>query len=87
MTRNDIVPIRVPRLALLIAAVCSATISQQQFTVYPAGRHGEDARGTAQGPGARDEPARGTAVLEEHLRAYIKHGNVAAGMPSFSDLA
>jgi PQQ-dependent dehydrogenase (methanol/ethanol family) len=58
---------------------------QQVFLKNCAGCHGEDARGTAKAPGLAMNP-RVAAQSSEQLRAYIEHGNVAAGMPSFGDL-
>jgi PQQ-dependent dehydrogenase (methanol/ethanol family) len=47
--------------------------------------HGEDARGTAKGPGLAMNP-RVAGQSVEQLRAYLEHGNSGAGMPSFADL-
>lgn len=47
--------------------------------------HGEDARGTAKGPGLAMNP-RVAAQSVDQLRAYLQRGNAGAGMPSFSDL-
>ncbi len=44
-----------------------------------------DARGTAKGPGLALNP-RVAEQSADQLRAYLEHGNVGAGMPSFSDL-
>jgi PQQ-dependent dehydrogenase (methanol/ethanol family) len=60
-------------------------VAQQVFQTKCAPCHGADARGTAQGPGLAMNP-RVAAQSTEQLRAYLEHGNPAAGMPSFNDL-
>ena len=47
--------------------------------------HGADARGTAKAPGLAMNP-RVAEQSAEQLRAFLQHGNIAAGMPSFADL-
>jgi PQQ-dependent dehydrogenase (methanol/ethanol family) len=59
--------------------------SEQLFHEHCAGCHGADARGTAKGPALAANP-RIAEQSAEQLRAFLEHGNVAAGMPSFSDL-
>jgi PQQ-dependent dehydrogenase (methanol/ethanol family) len=59
--------------------------SQQVFTNRCSACHGEDARGTAKGPGLAMNP-RVAAQSAEQLRAYLEGGNPGAGMPSFGDL-
>jgi PQQ-dependent dehydrogenase (methanol/ethanol family) len=59
--------------------------SEQLFHEHCAGCHGADARGTAKGPGLAAN-ARVAEQSAEQLRAFLEHGNVAAGMPSFSEL-
>ncbi|MGC2657972.1 MAG: PQQ-binding-like beta-propeller repeat protein [Bryobacteraceae bacterium] len=59
---------------------------QQLFTEHCSGCHGADARGTAKGPGLAVNPRIAEQTVEQ-LRSFIEHGNVAAGMPSFRDLA
>jgi PQQ-dependent dehydrogenase (methanol/ethanol family) len=59
---------------------------QQLFISHCASCHGADARGTAKAPGL----AGNSRVAEQsagQLRAFLQRGNVAAGMPSFSDLS
>jgi PQQ-dependent dehydrogenase (methanol/ethanol family) len=51
-----------------------------------AGCHGEDGRGTAKGP-ALVMNQRVAQRSAGQLSAYLEHGNIAAGMPSFSDLS
>ncbi len=51
-----------------------------------AGCHGEDARGTGKAPGLAMNP-RVAEQSAQQLRAYLEHGNPAAGMPSFADLS
>jgi len=57
----------------------------QLFRANCAGCHGDDAKGTAQGPGLamNSRVAKQTAG---ELREFLNHGNPGAGMPSFADL-
>jgi PQQ-dependent dehydrogenase (methanol/ethanol family) len=60
--------------------------TQQMFQEHCASCHGADARGTAKGPGL----AMNSRVAEqsaEEISAFLEHGNVANGMPSFGDLS
>src|ERR1035438_9438787 len=59
---------------------------QQLFGTNCAGCHGDDARGTAKGPALAMNP-RVAEQSAEQLGAYLEQGNIAAGMPSFADLA
>ena len=59
--------------------------TNQVFTNQCAACHGEDARGTAKGPGLAMNP-RVAEQSAEQLRAYLEHGNPGAGMPSFAGL-
>lgn len=68
---------------ILIPFLLSA--QPQAFEKRCAGCHGEDARGTGQGPALANNP-RVAAQTAEQLRDYLLHGNPAAGMPSFSDV-
>ncbi|HEV2444372.1 MAG TPA: PQQ-binding-like beta-propeller repeat protein [Candidatus Sulfopaludibacter sp.] len=70
-------------LALLLAP--RPLLAQQPFAARCAACHGDDARGTAQGPGLAMNPRVAAQSLDQ-LRAYLEHGNPAAGMPSFADL-
>ncbi len=72
-------------LALLVLFSAQAVLAQQPFAQHCAACHGGDARGTGQGPGLANNP-RVAAQSVEELRAYLTHGNPAAGMPSFADL-
>jgi glucose dehydrogenase len=72
-------------LALLFFISAAPLLPQQLFARHCAACHGEDARGTAQGPGLAMNP-RVAEQSEDQLRAYLKRGNAGAGMPSFSDL-
>ena len=72
--------------ALLLLLTAQQLFSQQLFTNRCAACHGEDARGTAKGPGLAMNP-RVAEQSAEQLRAYLEHGNPGAGMPSFADLA
>jgi PQQ-dependent dehydrogenase (methanol/ethanol family) len=60
-------------------------LPQKLFANHCAACHGEDARGTAQGPGLAMNP-RVAEQSAEQLRAYLERGNIGAGMPSFADL-
>ncbi len=71
--------------AFLVLFTAPQLFPQQVFTNQCAACHGEDARGTAQGPGL----AMNQRVAEQsagQLRAYLEHGNPGAGMPSFAEL-
>jgi PQQ-dependent dehydrogenase (methanol/ethanol family) len=70
-------------LALLLFA--PHLLAQQVFAVRCAPCHGQDAHGTAQGPGLALNPRVAEKSADE-LRAYLEHGNPGAGMPSFADL-
>ena len=70
---------------LLLVLSAAPLLPQQLFAKHCAACHGEDARGTAQGPGLATNP-RVAEQSEDQLTAYLKRGNVAAGMPSFADL-
>ena len=73
------------RFALLFLLSAQQLFAQQLFTNRCAGCHGEDARGTAKGPGLAMNP-RVAEQSAEQLRAYLERGNAGAGMPSFADL-
>jgi glucose dehydrogenase len=70
---------------LLLLLSAAPLFPQQLFVKHCAACHGDDARGTAQGPGLATNP-RVAEQSEDQLREYLKRGNVAAGMPSFADL-
>src|ERR1700688_34425 len=58
---------------------------QQLFSENCAGCHGDEGRGSAKGPPL----AMNQRVAEQsaaQLGAYLERGDIAAGMPSFSDL-
>ncbi len=59
--------------------------SQQLFNDHCASCHGADARGTAKGPGLAANP-RVAEQSAEQLRAFLERGNIAAGMPAFTEL-
>jgi PQQ-dependent dehydrogenase (methanol/ethanol family) len=60
--------------------------SQTLFQKNCAGCHGEDARGSAKAPGlAMNQRVAGQSP--EQLSAFLEQGNIAGGMPSFSDLS
>jgi PQQ-dependent dehydrogenase (methanol/ethanol family) len=71
--------------ALLVLLLPRYGLSQQLFATRCAECHGEDARGTAKGPGLAMNP-RVAAQSVEQLRGYLERGNAGAGMPSFAGL-
>jgi len=73
-------------IALLLLLSAQQLLPQQLFIDHCAACHGEDARGTAKGPGLAMNPRVADQSVEQ-LRAYLEHGNTGAGMPSFSDLS
>jgi PQQ-dependent dehydrogenase (methanol/ethanol family) len=59
---------------------------QELFRKNCGGCHGEDARGSAKAPGlAMNQRVAGQSP--EQLSAFLAQGNIAGGMPSFSDLS
>lgn len=72
--------------ALLLLLSVQQVFAQQAFASHCAGCHGEDARGTAKAPGLAMN-ARVAEQSAEQLQAYLKSGNIDAGMPSFADLS
>ena len=75
------------RLAVFcLLLLAQPTPAQEPFTSHCAACHGEDAHGTSQGPGLANNP-RVAEQPAEQLRAYLQHGNPAAGMPSFAGLS
>jgi len=72
--------------ALVLLVLAGVLPAQQPFATRCAGCHGEDARGGAQAPGLANNPRVAAQSLDE-LRAYLEHGNPAAGMPSFRELS
>src|SRR5579859_531507 len=58
---------------------------EQLFVNHCASCHGADARGTAKGPGLNLNPRVAEQSVEQ-LRAFLRQGNIAGGMPSFADL-
>jgi PQQ-dependent dehydrogenase (methanol/ethanol family) len=73
-------------LALFLLLSPRQLSPQQVFVKHCAACHGEEARGTAKGPGLAGNP-RVAQQSAEQLRAYLERGNVGAGMPSFADLS
>jgi PQQ-dependent dehydrogenase (methanol/ethanol family) len=58
---------------------------QQLFAAHCGPCHGEDAKGSAQGPGLALNPRVAERSIDE-LSAYVRAGNTGAGMPSFASL-
>src|SRR6202049_857549 len=73
------------RKVLFFLVSAPQLLPQQLFTRLCASCHGEDARGTAKGPGLAMN-ARVAGQSLEQLRAYLERGNSGAGMPPFADL-
>ncbi len=71
--------------ALVLLLSPQLLLAQPLFAKRCAACHGDDARGTAQGPGLAMNPRVAEQSVEQ-LRAYLERGNPAAGMPSFADL-
>jgi PQQ-dependent dehydrogenase (methanol/ethanol family) len=77
--------------AVLLFLLSQPLLSQQStpqelFRKNCAGCHGEDARGSAKAPGlAMNQRVAGQSP--EQLSAFLAQGNIAGGMPSFSDLS
>jgi glucose dehydrogenase len=55
------------------------------FTARCATCHGDEARGSARGPGLVMNPRVAVQSIDQ-LRAYLVRGNAGAGMPAFADL-
>jgi PQQ-dependent dehydrogenase (methanol/ethanol family) len=76
--------------AAVLDAVLGTSSPQTQappvFAVQCAGCHGEEGLGTTKGPALALSP-RVAEQSADQLAAYLQRGNVAAGMPSFADLA
>src|SRR5271170_3473948 len=71
-------------IALLLLLSAQQLFPQQLFADHCAACHGQDARGTAKGPGL----AMNSRVAEQSAeQLHLEHGNAGAGMPSFSDLS
>jgi PQQ-dependent dehydrogenase (methanol/ethanol family) len=82
--------VKTPQLALLafllpLPVFCQQAQPPKAFQRNCTGCHGDDARGTAQGPALAMNPRVG-AQSADQLDAYLQRGNIGAGMPSFSDL-
>jgi len=73
-------------VSLLLLVSPGTLRAQQPFSKLCSGCHGEEARGSGQAPGLAMNP-RVAAQSVEQLRAYLEHGNPAAGMPAFSELS
>jgi len=73
-------------LALLLFAFSQQLFADEPFATRCGACHGEDARGTAQGPGLAMNPRVAEQSADE-LQAYLEHGNPGAGMPSFASLS
>lgn len=77
-------------VASVLAVVVGTPSPQVQapplFALQCAGCHGEEGLGTAKGP-ALAMNQRVAEQSADQLAAFLQRGNVAAGMPSFADLA
>jgi PQQ-dependent dehydrogenase (methanol/ethanol family) len=76
------------KLAPFIVSIVAAqpVPPQPVFVGRCAACHGEDARGTAQGPGLALNPRVAVRSADE-LEAYLVSGNPGSGMPSFASLS
>jgi len=76
-------------LALFLFLLPLSMLSQQSTELFRkncAGCHGEDGRGSAKAPGlAMNQRVAGQSP--EQLSSFLEQGNIAGGMPSFSDLS
>ncbi len=72
-------------LTLLLLLAAQQLFPQQPFAIHCSSCHGEDARGSAKGPGLAMNP-RVAEQSPDQLRAYLQLGNPGAGMPSFAEL-
>ncbi len=72
-------------LAFPLQSIAQQVSSQQLFRNNCAACHGDDARGTAKGPGLAMNP-RVAEQTADQLRTFLDHGNPGAGMPAFADL-
>lgn len=75
------------RAAIAFLISVSAAVALAQPPAYKqrcAPCHGEDARGSAKGPGLANNP-RVASQTADQLRAYLEKGNPGAGMPAFAD--
>jgi PQQ-dependent dehydrogenase (methanol/ethanol family) len=72
-------------LTLLLALLAQSAPPPPLYVQHCASCHGEEARGTARGPGLAMSPRVAERSVDE-LLAYIERGNPGAGMPAFADL-
>ena len=73
-------------LGLILIPAAAQTVPPQQLFASRCGAcHGEDAHGSAQGPGLAKNPRVAVQSVDQ-LQAYVKSGNPGAGMPSFGAL-
>ena len=72
-------------LALITLTLPAQQLPLKLFAERCAPCHGEDARGSAQGPGLAVNP-RVAEQSPEQLVAYLERGNAAVGMPPFADI-
>ena len=73
-------------ILLLLAVTTQPAPPPPLFTARCATCHGDEAGGTARGPGLVMNPRVAVQSIEQ-LRGYLGRGNPAAGMPAFADLA
>ncbi len=74
------------RACMLILSLTLPATSQTPFATRCSGCHGEDATGSAKGPGLANNPRVAEKSVDQ-LAAYLQRGNPAAGMPAFNDVA
>ena len=73
-------------IPLALVLLLQQPTGEQLFRKQCASCHGEDGHGGAQGPGLAAN-RRVAALNAAQLRAFLERGNVANGMPAFSDLS
>src|SRR5262245_32211410 len=79
-----VMSVSLPRLSSQSPA--ARTEPQRLFLENCASCHGEGGSGTSKGPGLTMNQRVAQPSIEQ-LSAYLERGNVAAGMPSFSDFS
>jgi PQQ-dependent dehydrogenase (methanol/ethanol family) len=79
------IALRFTPLLIAVCATAQTPVPQQLFANRCGACHGEDAHGSAQGPGLAMNPRVAEQNVDQ-LTAYLEHGNPGAGMPSFAAL-
>ncbi|HVV47620.1 MAG TPA: PQQ-binding-like beta-propeller repeat protein [Bryobacteraceae bacterium] len=85
MRAPALIPLLLPLACFAQQPAPKQPSGQELFRANCAACHGDDAKGSAQGPGLAMNP-RVAEQTAEQLREFLNHGNPGAGMPSFADL-